>query len=99
MSIPPKVKKAGKGKKANIKPAKAPAQGPIGNTTGLITPKPAPNLGGITKVPAQPETPEEKEFVENQLPKIKTWVNDQTAQHNSNFSTKVVGSLEFIVLK
>ena len=57
---PGKAKKPARGRKSKTKPAQSPAQGPIGNTGGIIIPAVSPNLsGGPTNVPPQPETPEE----------------------------------------
>lgn len=49
----------GGGRAARVKPNNQSPQGPIGNTTGLITPQTEPNLGGPSAPPIKPTKKEE----------------------------------------
>jgi hypothetical protein len=94
------MKKSGKGKKAQAKPASEPAQGPIGNAPGVYIPKPDPNLGGgSTKIPPTPQTPAEKNFMEKLQDKLQDKIDAGVEKAGYSQPAMIAGSLATAVNK
>jgi hypothetical protein len=93
MAAPP-IKKTGKGRKAQPKPASEPAQGPIGNTGGVYVPVPQPNLsGGPTKIPIVAESAEEKGFLEKKQESLQKGIDDWVANQGDSKLAMAGGAL------
>ena len=89
-----KSKGPGRGKQAKVQNAAGPAQGPIGNTTGVYIPKPDPNLsGGTTKIPIVAETEEEKGFLEKKQEELQQAIDDWVASKGDSKAAMATGAL------
>jgi protein-tyrosine-phosphatase len=90
----PKVKKSGKGSKAQSKKATEPAQGPIGNTGGVYAPQPSPNIsGGPTKIPIVPQGAEEKSFLEKKQEALQKGIDDWVEKQGDSKLAMASGAL------
>lgn len=85
---------AAKKRRAKSKSQKGATQGPIGNTTGVYIPVPNPNTsGGVTKIPIEATTPEEKNFLEKKQEQLQGKIDDWVAAQGYGEVAKVSGAL------